>query len=350
MIKIDDIKSFKSLLNDVARYTSTRSPIAAQSCVLLDSMDGKLEVSAYDGFRTCKRTVPCEGDLSVLVDAQKLCRVLGNIDQGIELSQDENNHLDIKAGRTKVKISGTNVAMATRPVEVDGNAVNVNAHELADLLSFGSPLSKIEKGGGEKAVQILPEYGVVISDSFIGNTGVKAIAHVKSDIFQGASESRACLQSAYVKPVVSSLKSLGTEDEAEVIFCESHVTFRFPGCEICIRRLENSTVGNVPVAYLNRDKAWTTKFTTTASLISNAVQDGDNLGIRQVQTEFGTSDHSIEVDGEFNGDDLFLNMDTFSIGLECFDRNSPVLFQYNENAISISLNGKEVLIAGTEDM
>lgn len=366
MIRIDDVSAFGKLLGEVARYASVRTTIEAQFCILIDAHDGEVEVSAYDGFRVCVRREPIDGDLLVLVNARKLCSLFSNFTEPAELSVGKNGWLLIKSGTTEVSLPGLPPHMAVRSVEQDGVAIESNAHELAELLGFGMQFSSVEKGGGEKAIQIIPSYGVVTSNSFIGSTGATLVSHVKDDRFAPVEADRVCLRVDHLKPAVAAMAGLGTEDVAKVTFCESHVTFSMPGCDICIRTLEPGTVGKIPISYLEADKEFTSQFLTTTESVRRPIKimsaiappekrtirlysGTGNLQMTQSATELGGSEHSVEVMGDFNGQ-IFMDMDMLGVALSCFRPGESVQFKYSGSVMSLSSEGREVFAAGTGDV
>lgn len=367
MIQIDNVDEFRKCLAEVSAYASLRTTVPSYLCVDLDALDGKLKMSCYDGFRSCTMSLNVDGSLAVMVDARKFKSVVDNLSGKIELSED-GAHLRVKSGSANVLIACVNREDAPKPDGVKGVSIDMNAHELADMLSFGINLSRAGKGGGENAVQIVPEYGVVTSDSFIGGSGATIVCHQELAEFSGFTDKRVCLKSDYVKSVVHGLRGLGTEDVVKVTICDSHVSFTSDLFEICVRRLENGTVGNVPLQFLRGKREWPTEFVVNVedllrilgimAVIAppekrsiNLRGEGSVLMVSQAKTEFGTSEHSLDVmtTGEFEGE-VFVNMDTVALVLSCFGRQNSVVVRYSEDMMSVSMDGKEAIFAATTDI
>ena len=138
--------------------------------------------------------------------------------------------------------------------------------------------------------------------------------------------------------------------------------------EICVRRLENGTVGNVPLQFLRGKREWSTEFVVNVedllrilgimAVIAPPEKRSINLRgqdsvlmVSQAKTEFGTSEHSLDVmtAGDFEGE-VFVNMDMAMLALNCFGRQDSVVVKYNEDMMSVSMDGKEAIFAGTTDV
>jgi hypothetical protein len=302
------------------------------------------------------------------VDARKLCSVIDNLFGMIELDN-QGDHLKIKSSSADVLVAGIDTRDAPRPDSVNGVSVECNAHDLADLLGFGGNLARVGKGGGENAIQIVPAYGVVATDSFIGaGNGAKVVCHQANTDFAVFEDDRICIKSDYMKSALHALKSMGSEDNVTLTVCDSHISFKSDVFEICIRRLENGTVGKVPMSFLSAKREWDSEFVTGIEPLShilgimsaiappekrsiNVRGEGSVLKVTQGQTEFGTSEHSLDVmtSHDFDGE-VFVDMDMLILALNSFGRQDSVVVKYSSHAMSVSMDGKEVIFAGTEDV
>jgi hypothetical protein len=363
MIRIEDIDSFKRVASDVSRYASSRTPIESQKCILLEAMDGKLSLSAYDGFRSCKRTMNTDGDLSVLIDAKRFTQVLNNLNCATELSESQNG-LRIKSGPVLVTISCRSVHEAAKLNEVTGDPVTVNANELADLLSFGSAVARTESGSLDRAIQIVPSYGILTTNAFIGSSGCGILAHVKSSMFSVLTEKRICLKLESMRSLIATLGEMGTEDTVDVFVDDSQFCCKSPDTEVSIRRLEDYSVGNVPIEKMDKMPGMNSSFMVTGGELHQSLNimsalslpekknirifdDAGNLGIQQVDTEAGSSRHSFEAMCSIS-DEIFLDMDKLAAGLSCFSRSDGVSARFSSSAIELSVGDKKVMIAGME--
>jgi len=364
MFQIENPEAFRTAVSEARRFCSTRSTVEAQYCILIEIHDGFVSVSAHDGYKTYVWNGKQGGDFDALLNGPKLCDLLMSMKKGDLFLGQNGSEILIECGNTKVSLPSREISECTRSIETDGTKVTLNSHELSRMLSLLMPISKVDgANSGERAVQFVPAYGLLATDSIVGTKpSASVVGHLKTDLFESVNQNRVCVKTECVAIVNSLLKKEGSEDTCDVIFCESHTTFVMSSCSICMRSLEDFAVGYVPTPYLLRDKGWTTEIAVVPGEISEAMKimtiiappesrtvvlrkASDGLMLKQSATSLGKSDHVVSCTGVIEGE-VSVDMDKLRIAMECWRGVGHITARYNELGIGFEYEGYEILLAG----